>query len=60
MKLEKAISIGELANMVGGKVIGDANALVTGINEIHRVEQGDLTFVDHPKYYDKALNSAAT
>ena len=24
------------------------------------VEAGDITFVDHPKYYDKALNSKAT
>ena len=60
MKLENPISIGELAKMVDGKVIGDENSLVKGINEIHRVEVGDLTFVDHPKYYDKALNSAAS
>jgi UDP-3-O-[3-hydroxymyristoyl] glucosamine N-acyltransferase len=33
---------------------------VTGINEIHKVEAGDITFVDHPKYYDKALSSNAT
>lgn len=31
-----------------------------GMNEIHVVEQGDIVFVDHPKYYDKALNSKAT
>jgi UDP-3-O-[3-hydroxymyristoyl] glucosamine N-acyltransferase len=31
-----------------------------GINEIHRVESGDVCFVDHPKYYDQCLNSAAT
>jgi len=30
------------------------------MNEIHVVESGDIVFVDHPKYYDKALNSAAT
>jgi UDP-3-O-[3-hydroxymyristoyl] glucosamine N-acyltransferase len=30
------------------------------MNEIHVVETGDIVFVDHPKYYDKALNSAAT
>ena len=29
-------------------------------NEIHVVREGDIVFVDHPKYYDKALNSAAT
>jgi UDP-3-O-[3-hydroxymyristoyl] glucosamine N-acyltransferase len=26
------------------------------MNEIHVVETGDIVFVDHPKYYDKALN----
>jgi UDP-3-O-[3-hydroxymyristoyl] glucosamine N-acyltransferase len=30
------------------------------MNEIHVVETGDIVFVDHPKYYDKALKSAAT
>ena len=40
--------------------IGPSDFSVQGINEIHMVESGDLTFVDHPKYYDKALNSAAT
>jgi UDP-3-O-[3-hydroxymyristoyl] glucosamine N-acyltransferase len=40
--------------------IGKEDFLVTGINEIHKVEVGDLTFVDHPKYYDKALGSPAS
>jgi UDP-3-O-[3-hydroxymyristoyl] glucosamine N-acyltransferase len=60
MKLHPPQALSVLAELTGTRVIGDANALVTGINEIHRVEPGDLTFVDHPKYYDKALNSAAT
>src|SRR6056300_471331 len=30
------------------------------MNEIHVVTEGDIVFVDHPKYYDKALKSAAT
>lgn len=30
------------------------------MNEIHVVTPGDIVFVDHPKYYDKALNSKAT
>tara|TARA_R110002167_G_scaffold257349_2_gene463782 strand:+ start:1085 stop:1960 length:876 start_codon:yes stop_codon:yes gene_type:complete len=33
---------------------------VLGMNEIHVVEHGDIVFVDHPKYYDKALKSKAT
>ena len=53
-------SVGEIAAFLGCKVVGDPEQMVTGINEIHRVEAGDLVFVDHPKYYDKALRSAAT
>ncbi|MFM9055217.1 MAG: LpxD N-terminal domain-containing protein [Bacteroidota bacterium] len=60
MKLNPPRKLSELADITGATIIGDPDALVTGINEIHRVESGDLTFVDHPKYYDKALNSAAT
>ncbi|MCR9229096.1 MAG: UDP-3-O-(3-hydroxymyristoyl)glucosamine N-acyltransferase, partial [Flavobacteriaceae bacterium] len=39
---------------------GDENFPVLGMNEIHVVEAGDIVFVDHPKYYDKALQSDAT
>lgn len=60
MKLSEAKSLTELAALVGAKAVGDPNHMVTGINEIHKVESGDLVFVDHPKYYEKALNSAAT
>jgi UDP-3-O-[3-hydroxymyristoyl] glucosamine N-acyltransferase len=49
-----------LANFIGAKIIGDDTLLATGINEINRVEQGDIVFVDHPKYYDKCLQSIAT
>ena len=40
--------------------MGDADFPVLGMNEIHVVEPGDIVFVDHPKYYTKALESAAT
>lgn len=46
--------------MLGCKFVGSPTHSVTGLNEIHRVETGDLVFVDHPKYYEKALQSAAT
>lgn len=39
---------------------GNLDQLATGINEIHKVRKGDITFVDHPKYYDKSLQSPAT
>jgi UDP-3-O-[3-hydroxymyristoyl] glucosamine N-acyltransferase len=55
-----AHKLSDLAAIINAKFIGDPNHQVTGLNEVHRVEDGDLMFVDHPKYYDKALNSAAT
>lgn len=60
MRFQQAISLKELAGFLGAKFIGDPDHVVTGMNEFHMVEDGDLTFVDHPKYYDKALNSNAT
>ena len=60
MKLNKPNTLKEIAEIIGCKFVGDENHLITGINEIHRVEAGDIVFVDHPKYYDKALKSAAT
>ena len=60
MKFSSPQSLKQIASIVNQKFIGDADFTVTGINEIHKVEKGDLTFVDHPKYYDKALKSAAT
>ena len=60
MDFKKPLRLGELADIINGKVIGDSNALVTGLNELHVVRSGDISFVDHPKYYNKVLESAAT
>ena len=60
MKFPKIHSLQEIANLLQCEFIGDPNFPVSGMNEIHVVEPGDIVFVDHPKYYDKALQSAAT
>ncbi|WP_289659658.1 UDP-3-O-(3-hydroxymyristoyl)glucosamine N-acyltransferase [Flavobacterium panacagri] len=60
MKFQKIHSLQEIANLLNCKFIGDKDFQVLGMNEIHVVEPGDIVFVDHPKYYDKALQSAAT
>lgn len=60
MKLSTPYTVKEIADLIACEFVGDPNHLVTGINEIHVVVPGDLVFVDHPKYYQKALNSAAT
>jgi len=60
MKLPRPHTLREIADLTGCDFEGEENHRITGINEIHVVEEGDIVFVDHPKYYDKALNSAAT
>jgi UDP-3-O-[3-hydroxymyristoyl] glucosamine N-acyltransferase len=60
MKFDKPFSLKEIADIINAKFLGNPEHEVTGINEIHRVVKGDLTFVDHPKYYAKALSSNAT
>lgn len=60
MQLGTPLTAAEIARLVGAEVKGNADRLVTGLNEINRVGEGDLIFVDHEKYYDKALDSAAT
>ena len=60
MDFNKRLTLGDVASIVGGRVIGDSEAIVKGLNELHVVREGDITFVDHPKYYKKVLESAAT
>ena len=60
MKLNSNIKVSEVAKLLNAEYIGNSDHLISGINEIHMVEVGDITFVDHPKYYNKALNSKAT
>ena len=49
-----------IAELIGAKYVGDENFQIFGTNEIHRVKKGEIVFVNHPKYYDKALFSEAT
>jgi UDP-3-O-[3-hydroxymyristoyl] glucosamine N-acyltransferase len=49
-----------IATFINAEIGGNADSYATGINEIHKVNNGDIAFVDHPKYYDTCINSAAT
>ncbi|MCD8404946.1 UDP-3-O-(3-hydroxymyristoyl)glucosamine N-acyltransferase [Tenacibaculum dicentrarchi] len=60
MKFKNIQTLKQIATLLEVEFVGDENFPVKGINEIHVVEDGDIVFVDHPKYYDKALNSKAT
>lgn len=60
MKFNTTHTLKEIATIINSEFVGDEHFPVSGMNEIHVVESGDIVFVDHPKYYEKALNSAAT
>jgi UDP-3-O-[3-hydroxymyristoyl] glucosamine N-acyltransferase len=60
MNFPAPVSVQWIADLISARVVGDNAATVKGINEIHKVEEGDLAFVDHPKYYEKCLKSAAS
>ncbi len=59
MKFPVPVSAQWIAGLLQAETAGNTSALATGINEIHKVERGDIVFVDHPKYYEKCLHSAA-
>lgn len=60
MKFTLPQTLESIAVLIGSEYVGNSDFPVLGMNEIHVVEPGDIVFVDHPKYYDKALNSKAT
>ena len=60
MKFQTPQTLEKIAAILNCDFIGNADFPVLGMNEIHVVTAGDIVFVDHPKYYEKALNSAAT
>jgi UDP-3-O-[3-hydroxymyristoyl] glucosamine N-acyltransferase len=60
MRFDTPVPLKEIAALINAELIGNTSAAATGINEIHKVEAGDLVFVDHPKYYDACIRSAAS
>jgi len=60
LNFSKNIALKDISDLISGSWYGNEHVVISGINEIHKVSEGDIVFVDHPKYYDKALQSAAS
>lgn len=60
MQFPHPIPVRLLAERFNAQMIGDASIEATGINEIHKVQPGDIAFSDVKKYFGKTLKSAAT
>ena len=54
-------SVAEIAELVGGRVVGDGEVPITGVSGIRQAGPGDLTFVADPRYarhIDRSLAAA--
>lgn len=60
MTTPKTHTLGELAQILQGKVVGDPNTPIHGVSKIEDARQGDLTFLTNPKYQKQLVDCAAT
>jgi UDP-3-O-[3-hydroxymyristoyl] glucosamine N-acyltransferase len=60
MDFPRPYKVKEIAGIINSDKFNDGEMITSGLNELHVVRPGDITFVDHPKYYTKVLKSAAT
>ena len=60
MKFPAPLPVIEIAEKYNARLLGNPENAATGINEIHKVEPGDITFSDVEKYFKKSLESPAT
>ncbi len=60
MKFKQPVSVKQIAQWTESEIIGDETAWAVGLNEIHNVDAGDITFVDNEKYYDFTFKSNAS
>ncbi|HUR31429.1 MAG TPA: LpxD N-terminal domain-containing protein [Saprospiraceae bacterium] len=54
------VPVKEIASWINASIIGNEYLYLKGINEIHKVQEWDITFVDHPKYFNASLESKAS
>jgi UDP-3-O-[3-hydroxymyristoyl] glucosamine N-acyltransferase len=60
MKFPEPQRIKDIAAFIGAEVVGNTELFILGMNELNVIQEGDMGFVDHPKYYDKTINSQAS
>lgn len=56
--MEKPLS--ELAVLLNGEIIGDADVLISGVNSLDEAKGGDISFFANPKYGDKLAATKAS
>ncbi|MBA2479643.1 MAG: UDP-3-O-(3-hydroxymyristoyl)glucosamine N-acyltransferase [Planctomycetes bacterium] len=54
------VTVRDIAGVVGGSIIGDADQLVTGISSLTEAASGDISFLANPKYAPYLAETKAT
>jgi len=54
------MSLGEIARLVGGQVVGDAELRISGLNGIREAGQGELSFVRGGRYLEYVRTTQAS
>lgn len=62
MNFSTPLTISDLLQIIQQQVavVGEIDIPISGINEIHSVQKGDLSFVDNKKYYERMMQSEAS
>lgn len=60
MRFHATHTLKQIATIIDCDYLGADDFPILGMNEIHVIQKGEIVFVDHPKYYDKALQSKAS
>jgi len=53
------VTVGELAQRIGGELLGDGSVEVQGVSSIDDVTPGSITLADNERYFEQAEASAA-
>lgn len=53
-------SLRHLSEIVGGKIIGDPNLMITGVSGIREARPGDITFIANPRYLSELKATKAS
>jgi UDP-3-O-[3-hydroxymyristoyl] glucosamine N-acyltransferase len=57
---QMTFTISEIAKVIGGEVVGDANATLKNFTTIEIAQSGDLTFAENEEFFARAEQSNAT
>jgi len=55
-----AYTVREIAEFIGGELVGDGSCRINGVSSVEDAGEGEVTFVENPKYKEKARTTNAS